>query len=72
MIGSHCVAPAAGTLPRATPTWRMKVSSAATARSHDIWSSFPPPTAIPLILAIVGFPMFRRRSNVSMKTPIHL
>ena len=30
------MAPAAGTLPRETPTWRMKVSSAAMARSHDI------------------------------------
>src|SRR5205807_2172164 len=71
MIGSHCVAPPAGTEPCSRPTWRMNASSTMTARSHAIWSSFPPPTAIPFTRATVGLPISRRRSCMSLKAPNH-
>ena len=41
-----------------------------TARSQAICSSLPPPTHAPLIRAMVGLPMFRSRSCISMNAPI--
>ena len=67
MIVSHCVAPPAGTDPCSGPTWRMNASSTITARSQAIWSSFPPPTQMPLIRATVALPI--RRSAV---TPVSI
>ena len=49
----------------------MNASSTITARSHAICSSLPPPTAIPLIRAIVGLPISRSRSCMSLKAPNH-
>ena len=49
----------------------MNASSTITERSQAIWSSLPPPTAIPLIRAIVGFPISRSRSCMSLKAPNH-
>ena len=71
MIVSHCVAPPAGTEPCSGPTCRMNASSTITARSHAICSSLPPPTAIPLIRASVGFPISRSRSCASLNAPNH-
>ena len=71
MIVSHCVAPPAGTEPCSGPTWRMNASSTITARSHAIWNSLPPPTAIPLIRATVGLPISRSRSCASLNAPNH-
>ena len=70
-IGSHCVAPPAATLPTCTPTWRKRACSAAMARSHARFISFPPPTAIPFTRAIVGFPTFLIASIASMKKPMY-
>ena len=70
MSGSHWVAPPAGTDPCSGPTCRMYASSTSTDRSQAIWSSLPPPTQIPLMRAIVGLPMWRRRSCMSMNAPI--
>src|SRR5436190_4129457 len=70
-IGSHCVAPPAGTDPCSGPTCRMKASSTITARSHAICSSLPPPTAMPLIRATVGLPISRNRSCMSLNAPNH-
>ncbi len=47
----------------------MNASSTITARSHAICSSFPPPTAIPLIRASVGLPISRRRSWAVLERP---
>ena len=71
MIGSHWVAPPAGTEPCSSPTWRMKASSTITERSQPICSSLPPPTAIPFTRAIVGLPISRSRSCMSLKAPNH-
>ena len=49
----------------------MNALSTITARSHAICSSFPPPTAIPLTRAIVGLPISRSRSCMSLKAPNH-
>ena len=49
----------------------MKPSSTITARSHAICSSFPPPTAMPLIRAMVGLPSSRIRSCMSLNAPNH-
>src|SRR5919206_3351487 len=49
----------------------MNASSTITARSHAIWSSLPPPTAIPFTRAIVGLPISRSRSCMSLKAPNH-
>jgi hypothetical protein len=49
----------------------MNASSTITARSHAICSSFPPPTAIPLIRASVGLPTSRSRSCMSLNAPNH-
>ena len=70
-IGSHCVAPPAGTEPCSGPTCRMNASSTITARSHAIWSSLPPPTQTPLMRASVGLPISRRRSCASLNAPNH-
>ena len=64
---AHAVAPPAGTDPRDGPTWRMWMSSAATARSHARFSSLPPPTTIPLRRASVGLGQSRMASIASMK-----
>ena len=71
MIGSHCVAPPAGTEPCCGPTWRMYVSSTITERSHAICSSLPPPTQTPLMRASVGLPISRSLSCASLKAPNH-
>ena len=49
----------------------MNAVSTMTARSQAICSSFPPPTAIPLTRAIVGLPISRSRSCMSLNAPNH-
>ena len=49
----------------------MKASSTITERSQPICSSLPPPTAIPFTRAIVGLPISRSRSCMSLKAPNH-
>src|SRR2546430_2172912 len=70
-MGSHCVAPPAGTEPCSSPTCLMNAPSAITARSHAICSSLPPPTAIPLMRASVGLPISRNLSCMSLNAPNH-
>ena len=71
MIGSHCVAPPAGTDPCSGPTCWMNAVSTITVRSHAICSSLPPPTAMPWTRATVGLPISRSRSCMSLNAPNH-
>ena len=61
--GNHWVAPPQATLPTCVPTCRSTACSAITERSQASWDSLPPPTAMPLMRAMVGFPEWRIASR---------